>query len=80
MFIVQVSDLYTAISTSYTKAGKFSDALDYSGKALLIRMETLGLMEDKTAESHFNLGLVYRFIGDYPQSRKQLKISTFLLP
>ncbi len=71
---VVLSDVYTSISASYAKCGKFRDALDFAGKALVIRMETLGLMEEKTAESHFSLGLVYRLIGDFQQSRKQLRI------
>jgi tetratricopeptide (TPR) repeat protein len=64
----------TTISASRVKLGKLSDAVEYAGRALLIRMKQLGLVNEETADSHYNLGQIYRFLGDYQQSRKELRI------
>jgi len=66
--------LDTLVSNAYFRFGKVSAALEYAGRALVIRMEVLGLMTEKTAESHFNLGRLYRLKGDCDQALRQFKI------
>lgn len=50
-----------------------------SGKALIIRMRSLGLVHDKVADCHFNLGLLYRLSGDMQNSLKHFKICMYRL-
>lgn len=55
--------------------GKYNEALDFAGRSLLIRVKQLGVMHEKTAESHFNIGVLYRILGDLFNSKKELSIS-----
>lgn len=71
---VVLSDIYTLVSSAFFTFGKVSESLEYAGRALVIRMEALGLMAEKTAESHFNLGQLYRIKGSFEQSRKEFRI------
>lgn len=63
------------LSALLTVKGRLEDGLEYGGQALVLRMTTLGLLNEKTAESHFNLGLIYRMLGDTDHSRKELYIA-----
>lgn len=48
--------------------------IQYSGRALAIRIARLGLVHAKTADCHFNLGLLYRMAEDLQTSLKHLRI------
>lgn len=52
------------------------EALDLAGQALLIRVNTYGIVDDRTAESHIALGMLYRRLGHYDKSRQELYIGT----
>ena len=58
------SDCYNLIAAFYTHVGDFRAALEYCGKALVIRLAVLGLSHQCTADSHYNIGLLYRLNGD----------------
>jgi tetratricopeptide (TPR) repeat protein len=69
-----VSDHYVMMSAVKAKQGKINDAIEYSGKALVIRTGSLGLIHDKVGHCHYNLGLLYRLSGDLKNSLKHFKI------
>ena len=58
------SDCYNLVAAFYTHVGDFRAALEYCGKALVIRLAVLGLSHQCTADSHYNIGLLYRLNGD----------------
>jgi len=50
------------------------DALNSCGESLLIRVNHYGIFHYKTAECHMRLGIIYRYLGNYEQSKQELYI------
>lgn len=55
----------------------FAQSLEFSGQALLIRVNNYGIVHEKTAESHFALGMLYRHLCLFEKSRQELFICKF---
>jgi len=55
----------------------FAHSLELSGQALLIRVNKYGIVHEKTAESHFALGMLYRHLGLFEKSRQELFICKY---
>lgn len=55
--------------------GHFLDAIEWGGRALASRIENLGLTHAKTADSHYNLGILYRLNFEFQDSLKQLTLA-----
>lgn len=66
------------LSTMKLKENKLEEAVEYGGRALLIRVNCFGVMHAKTAESHFNMGIMYKMLGEFDKARREISISTFL--
>ncbi|GMI41133.1 hypothetical protein TeGR_g1387, partial [Tetraparma gracilis] len=54
------SDCFSTLAAFFTTQRKLKLALEYSGRALVIRIKHLGAKNLCTADSHFNLGLLFR--------------------
>lgn len=50
------------------------EALEFCGRALVLRIKILGLEHEKIAESHFCLGELYMSLGEYAPAIKEFKI------
>ena len=69
-----LGDLLSTISASKAVSGSISESIDWAGKALLSRITNFGYVHSKTADSHYNLGLLYRLNFEFKSSLKELKI------
>lgn len=71
-----LSDLFASMSLELEKGPvrRLEDALEWCGRALLCRIKALGLVHEKTAESHCHLGRLYARLGNLDQARKELLI------
>mmetsp|Transcript_4831 Transcript_4831/g.7348 ORF Transcript_4831/g.7348 Transcript_4831/m.7348 type:complete len:1311 (+) Transcript_4831:91-4023(+) len=76
---VVLSDCYTMLSAFFANAARIPEAIEYGGKALLNRIGSVGLMHRATADSHYNLGLLYRMNGQLVKSKKELRICRGIL-
>ena len=47
------------LSGKQKQQGKIEAALNYAGLCLLVRIRSLGAIHEKTADSHYNLGVLY---------------------
>lgn len=65
------------LSLTRLKAEQLDVAIEYGGRALLIQINTLGVMHQRTAESHFYMGVLYRTSLDYHKARRELSISSY---
>jgi len=65
--------LLNDLSTTYSCIGQYSLALDYEQKALDIRREVLGELNQDTALSYHNLGLGYTKMGNSRAALKYLE-------
>ena len=62
------------MSTTRMKQNNVTEALEYAGRCLLTRVNKLGIMHEKTADSHYSLGVLYRLVGDNENARKEISI------
>ena len=62
------------LSDSFFEVDLFKDALNSCGEALLLRVDYYGIIHCKTAQCHMQLGILYRHLNDYEQSRQELFI------
>ncbi|KAJ1439706.1 hypothetical protein B484DRAFT_427623, partial [Ochromonadaceae sp. CCMP2298] len=69
-----LSDICTTLSERHIQAQRYPAALQYTGQSLLIRTNRHGLVHEKTADSHYNLGVLYRLVGASDKSRQELRI------
>eukprot|EP00942_MAST-04A_sp_MAST-4A-sp1_P013601 g13601.t1 len=72
---IRCSDGYTVLSCLLAKQGKFEEALEYGINALKIREEHFGDKNMHTANSHYNVGLLYRSLGLLDMARTQFSIA-----
>lgn len=63
-----------SLSDALVRRGLYARALEYAGQALVVRANRCGILHDKTAESHFALGVLYRYLGLFEKSRQELYI------
>jgi len=69
-----LSDFFMDVASRLSESKRFGEALDYGGRALLMRINVLGLAHSKTAESHFCLGRLYHSLKSYEESRREFYI------
>lgn len=62
------------LSNSFSSMDMFKEALDFVGESLLIRVNHYGIYHNKTAECHYYLGVIYRYLQEYDKSRQELYI------
>ena len=74
-----IVDLDASLSDIMTKKHLYGPALEWACQALVVRAHGYGIMHDKTADSHFSLGILYRLLGLYGRSRQELYISKHLM-
>jgi lipopolysaccharide biosynthesis regulator YciM len=68
--------LDSVLASTRIKQNKLSEAMEYVGRCLLIRIQKLGVMHEKTADSHFSLGVLYTQLGETENAVKELRICT----
>jgi hypothetical protein len=71
--------LVVAFAVAEDNIGNLDTAIDYAGRALLIRVEKLGVINPNTAESHYILGSLYVKKELYDDGRQEIcssKLST----
>ena len=66
------------VSESKLQFGLVDEAIDYAGQSLVLCIKSLGLIHEKTAESHFYLAFLYEKCGDTERARKEYRICTLL--
>eukprot|EP01032_Pedospumella_encystans_P020154 gene20154-22903_t len=71
---IVLGDLYYQLADLLGRKRHFAHSLELSGQALLIRVNKYGIVHEKTAESHFALGMLYRHLGLFEKSRQELFI------
>lgn len=69
-----MGDIMTCIMSSRVRAGQFAEALEWGGQALVNRIANFGYVHSKTADAHYNLGILYRLNFDFKESLKELKL------
>jgi hypothetical protein len=69
------SDCYSILSAFYSAQKKYGKAVNYAGRALLIRMKIFGAQAACVAESHYNLGLLYRATGRLIEAKREFSIA-----
>jgi hypothetical protein len=67
-----ISDYCLALSVAFDNEGDVDQALDYAGRALLIRVDCFGVLSGKTAESHFILGLLFLKKDHLEEARREI--------
>ncbi|CAK9015632.1 Delphilin (Glutamate receptor, partial [Durusdinium trenchii] len=72
---IATSDCYNVLAAFFTHRGEYGTALEYCTKALIIRMEQLGENHAVTADSHFNMGLLYRLHGRPKDAKREFSIA-----
>ena len=78
MASLAASDCYSLVAAFYMEpAGpvNYQRALEFSGKALVVRIGRLGLYHPLTAESQYNLALVYRANGMLDDALREFEIA-----
>lgn len=60
------------LATTLTNLGRISEAIEFCGRALMIRIRSHGLISEKTAESHFQLGSLYFHKGTLDLARQEI--------
>ncbi len=68
-------DIYSELSQLVESDGRISEAIELSGRALLVAMNLYDLMHLRTGECHYRLGMLFRKIGNNESSRKELLIA-----
>ena len=71
---VAMGDIMLCITSSKVRTKQFAEALDWGGQALLSRISTFGYVHSRTADAHFNMGLLYRLNFNLKESLKELKL------
>jgi hypothetical protein len=74
-----ISDYYLALSVAFDNEGDVDQALDYAGRALLIRVDCFGVLSGKTAESHFILGLLFLKKEHLEEAKREITSSKTIL-
>ena len=69
-----MGDIMTCITSSKVRAGQLAEALEWGGQALVNRIANFGYVHSKTADAHYNLGILYRLNFDFKESLKELKL------
>ena len=78
MASLAASDCYSLVAAFYMEpAGptNYRRALEFAGKALVVRIGRLGLYHPLTAESQYNLALVYRANGMLDDALREFEIA-----
>jgi hypothetical protein len=70
-----IAEMYLYLCDIEIHNEKYEEALNFAGEALSHRIKYLGLLHNKTADSHYKLGLIYMKLNDLEQSKKQFLIS-----
>jgi len=73
--MIAISDLRLSLELGHS--GYFNEAIETAGKNLLLQMENNGVLNDKTAESHFILGSFFIRKELFDNARKELLTSMF---
>ena len=74
-FLPVVLPVLVSILSLLSHQGKYGIALEYCGKALVIRIGHLGLQNQCTADSHYNIALLYRLNGDPAEAQREFKFA-----
>ena len=53
---------------------RLSEALEFTVQTLFFRLKRFGKIDGQVADSHFDLGLIYRKLAEFTKSEKHLKI------
>ncbi|GMI26905.1 hypothetical protein TrRE_jg11302, partial [Triparma retinervis] len=64
------SDSYSTLSAYFASTRKLKLATEYAGRSLVIRIRHLGAKNAATADSHFNLALLFRLQTEFPEARQ----------
>jgi tetratricopeptide (TPR) repeat protein len=68
-------DAYITYAVFLTRRLQLRRALDYAGQALVIRLEKLGVCHVCTADSHYNLGLLFRMLRRYSDALREFQFA-----
>jgi len=71
---ISIADRFTQIAKDSITRGKYSDALEYAGNALVNCIAVHGLGSAKTADSHLLLGRVYLLLNDYTNAITEIRV------
>jgi hypothetical protein len=62
------------ISEAKAHYGCYQEAIEFAGESLVRRIRSLGLIHEKTAESHSYLAGLYEKLGDHEKAKKEYMI------
>ena len=69
------SDAFSTYAVFLTQRLQLRQALDYAGQALIIRLDQLGVFHVCTADSHYNLGILFRMLRRYADSLREFQFA-----
>ena len=68
---IDVAQSCFTVANALQKSGKIDDALSYAKQSLSLRIQLLGKHDQKTADSHHQLGEIYQLRHEYPEAQAQ---------
>lgn len=70
-----MADIYETFSKARSRNNDYEDALEFAGRCLLVRVNLLGILHQKTASSHVEVGVCYSALGQIESAKREFLLS-----
>jgi hypothetical protein len=72
LFLTYFADTDVNLVSFLAAEERLEEAIEFAGRALVIRIQRFGILTSKTAESHFQLGSLFFRTDDFLVSEREV--------